>query len=681
VQIGRDGSAKLWASFAILAFAAVAVQIPFLMRGISFNDEGSILAIADGLANGERLYADRSTVLGPLTYELLALLFRLLGPRLLIGRVLSLVSFAASALLCFEILRRTQGRRVAWLGALAVIALKPLAFPLWTIVNYSSIALPLALGSLAALLVHIDSRRLAWLALSGTLASFTILAKQNIGLLAGSVIALAIALQAKRSTGSLAGRVWRPLAAASAGFSVAIGALLLSYDWQGNLGAFAQRAILGSLTAAKAYGIPLPPLCPWAWAPESFGARVFSYLPAAYFNLLWEGRLKAGWILVLMEILVKLAYLLPPTAAVLALGRAFSGRWNLMDPRMAAPFLFGTGAYLSMLYRPDWAHLVNVAPAALLLVGIVWPSFGRIPRGFGIAALALWLAGSVLTFWAVLRAYDTRVSTPVGTLVGASSRAAELRSVMAWVSEQPRTERVLFLRGKPLYYFLSGRQIPIRFDLLMPGLVKVSDDREIAHNLSQIDTVVYQLRETPLIPLPIGAYAPRTAQVLARYFRLERRISDDALLLRHRSEPAEPRAGVRDLWRESASSGAGSPIARYRWLFFDVLTAREAGGCLHFDHIARSGEALTVTPLLRPDLWGRGIEAELLIRIWASKARGAPVRRIVQKTTGGFQPLQIGLEPVGGLPLQIELCTDPREDRPTGFGNPRITRVREASAP
>ncbi len=73
---------------AALALVAILVQIPFLERGISFYDEGSILAIADGLRSGETLYHDRVTTIAPLTFELMGALFGLFGPSFLVGRLL-----------------------------------------------------------------------------------------------------------------------------------------------------------------------------------------------------------------------------------------------------------------------------------------------------------------------------------------------------------------------------------------------------------------------------------------------------------------------------------------------------------------------------------------------------------------------------------------------------------------
>ena len=41
-----------WPAFGALALVSLAIQLPFLRRGLSIHDEGSILAIAEALSRG-----------------------------------------------------------------------------------------------------------------------------------------------------------------------------------------------------------------------------------------------------------------------------------------------------------------------------------------------------------------------------------------------------------------------------------------------------------------------------------------------------------------------------------------------------------------------------------------------------------------------------------------------------
>ena len=166
---------------AALALVAILVQIPFLERGISFYDEGSILAIADGLRSGETLYHDRVTTIAPLTFELMGALFGLFGPSFLVGRLLLALVFALCAVLVHQILREFVSARWALCGALSFLVLKWVAFPYWTEVNYAQLAMLFVLASVWMLLRFLPAHSLAWLAAAGFCVGLTLVTKQNIG--------------------------------------------------------------------------------------------------------------------------------------------------------------------------------------------------------------------------------------------------------------------------------------------------------------------------------------------------------------------------------------------------------------------------------------------------------------------------------------------------------------------
>ena len=113
----ETGAPMIW-----LALILVTLQLPFLGRGVSFYDEGSILAIAEGLSHGDALYRDRVTNMGPLVYEMMGLLMRLFGPDILLGRVLQGFVFIGCGLAIYQILRDLGSARAAWLGTFAWFA-------------------------------------------------------------------------------------------------------------------------------------------------------------------------------------------------------------------------------------------------------------------------------------------------------------------------------------------------------------------------------------------------------------------------------------------------------------------------------------------------------------------------------------------------------------------------------
>jgi 4-amino-4-deoxy-L-arabinose transferase-like glycosyltransferase len=665
---------------AVLALASVAVQLPFLDRGLSLLDEGSILAIADGLARGEVLYLDRVTPLAPLTYELLGALFRVFGTHLLVARVLELAVFSASALFTFGILRRVLDARAAWLGGLAFLALKPLGFPLWTIVNYSQLAMLACLGSLFATVRFFEARRPRWLLAAGLGIGLAAAAKQNLGALVAALVAAGLALDAGpapralavRASGLLAGAL--PVAAGLAGLLAA----------RGSLGAFLERAVLGPLSLAPPYrlGPPLPDL--WSLRPEEMGPRLFAYFPSPVFGVILERRLPLASqpFALAIELFVEAVYYLP------LLGFALGLSATLRAPRGArAPagclVGFGALAWASMLYRADWTHLMNVYPAVILAASAALAGGGARPRWLrraGAGCLGLWLAAGLGLGALVIATHGERVETPRGRLRGLPASAAETRAVLEWAAGRPRAERVAFVRAEPLHAFLAQRPLPLRFDLLLPGIVGPEDDAEIARALGGVDRVVYNRRTLPTVPSPLPEYAPRASRRLARGFRLERRLGRDSLVLARRPEAGERTSG--DLWERLARSpaaGSSDGVEPRSWLFYRVLALRATAGsarCFELPHEPRTGEALVATPLVDPERWEVGagrVRFEL-------EAGARQVAVEVPASDPTLEELRLPLDPGsagGGLRFCASLPgAPPGAALQVGWGEPRVVATR-----
>ena len=117
--MGSDRAAIGW-----IGAGTLIVQLPFLNRGISLLDEGSLLAIARSLSDGEVLYRDRYTFVGPLAYEAMRLLIDGFGPGLLVGRIAQAFVFSFTAIVVYLVLREFAGVRWASLGTIACVPLK-----------------------------------------------------------------------------------------------------------------------------------------------------------------------------------------------------------------------------------------------------------------------------------------------------------------------------------------------------------------------------------------------------------------------------------------------------------------------------------------------------------------------------------------------------------------------------
>ncbi len=704
-----------------LFLVSLALQVPFLDRGISHLDEGSILAIAERLRHGEVLYRDRSTFVAPLTYELLRLLFDVFGPSFLVARILQALVFSGCVVLVYALLRAVAGGRAAAAGAIAMLALKSWAFPAWTMLNYSQVAMLLCLTTVWAVSRFLDRRRAGWLALAAVALGVTVLAKQNLGVLLGFTVAATVAADAWYDGAPLSALLLRWSALGLAALPIAVAAV--AYAAQGALGDLVAHTILRVPAVAAQYGIPLPVAVVWSADRGAFMAASFPYFPPPLFHVGWQehwdiARFPAS---VAIELAVKGAYFVPLFAilwCVVAARRGFRRRsdrtaWS----RLVLITTFAAVAYASMLYRADWIHLMNVYPPLLIACVVAFrgaapPSRRRVLAG--VAVLALWVALgvllAVLTFWL----YRAPLETPRGRLLVPRYEADDTARVLDYAARVPPGVRLAFMRHEPLYYFLTGREIPIEVDLVLPGYVGPDDDERIAAELARVDEVVFSPKFLPTVAAPLTAYAPRTASVLANDFRIADVLGPGAVVLRRRAVPvARGAVVVVDLWDrfeelrpevrvgervDAVPAASQSEVAPVTWLVLRVVRTivvkHEAATCFALRHTVGAREEIVTTPLADPALW-RGTERDLMpgtadtdvhrarfdIAV-TSGARTATVFSEERPLASPGEPIEVPLEGFTGQTVDVRFCAAAAPAGgagptrvPVGWAEPRIVRV------
>jgi 4-amino-4-deoxy-L-arabinose transferase-like glycosyltransferase len=686
----------------LLGVGTLIFQLPFLNRGVSVLDEGSILAIADGLRHGEVLYRDRVTPVAPLTYELMRGLMSLFGPTLLVGRLLLALVFTLCTLLIYAILRKVTNARWALSGALAFLVVKPLAFPFWTIVNYSQIAMLFWLLTALAFLLFLPSNRLLWLVVAGVGVGLTSTTKQNLGVLLGIIVGACIFLDAWRNREL--GAVPVRCAALAGGVFVPLLVMVVDLLATGTLDDFLNRAVFGLADLAGPYLIPLP----WAFAFLNSKAALFAYLPSPLLWLGWEGYVSFGsprvWPLVVLAI--ELVYFLPLSLTTLGLWEVWRSRRRTEDAewsRLLFVCAFGAAAYFSMLYRADWTHLMNIQPPLLIVCVTVLHRICRrvnwgkpLARGLSI----LWLTGGLLAAVAVFIVYVNHVVTPRGPLLVPSWEADSLTAVLRHVERQPRQERILFLCMEPLYYFLTDRRVPNQFDLVAPGYFRQHDDERIAESLSSVDQVIFNPQPFPTLPMALGDYAPRTAMTLAETFQAAELLSPTACLLRPAGGSSDTKATKVDLWDELGSpdqsfQGRWPPdwqtdFERVRWMVYRVVAQKHARPkreyCFEHSLSVGTDDSLQAIPIFHPETWASafnpGVQAAEF-RIQAIEDGGRTVELYAGRAVPAIprQPLRVPLDRFRGRRIRVRFCTeldasdDLRSDHPlVGWAEPRVVQ-------
>ncbi len=689
-----------------LFVATCLFQLAFLDRGASLYDEGSIIAIGDNLANGKVLYRDMITFVAPFTYELMGVLYRIFGAHLLVGRLFLIVAFATITVLVHRIFLKLLPPGAALLGALAIWPIKPLGFPVWSILNYSQVALLFKVASLWAAANWLWSHRRGWLVATGLLVGLAITAKQDFGAYVALGITAAVvfdwAIRPPRRLAALA----TTLISLGLIATIPIG-VAFSYYWSLGIGAeFVDRTVLDLIGVRADYSVPFPGLRPWSERPDDLFMIVFAYFPAVFIELAWGGVMNVydRAQLVPLEVSVKAAYYLPGLAMAWLTVAACWNRNKLAPAERSTLVLIAAVAMVAymLIFRADWVHLMNLYSIVVLPVAVAlarWGANGRVWRR--IPAMLVWVAwlgfGAVTTY-AICTVFTAPVYTPRGRILDVPRKSADLQRVLDYLDALPADERVLFMPHNPLFYFLTGRPIEAPNDLVMPGLVADSeDDRNLAAAVERADVVVYNPKIFPTAPAPLYAYAPRTAQVLGLRFRGERELSDAAIVLRKiRGHPAPL---VVDFWSEAPGgeieparqtyiwsdemAASAPPTVRDHWMVYRVVSMRvpepEVERCFARRHCVRAGETLRAMPATHPEGWGLPTGKKVAFRISIAGEGGTETAFSGARASNRVpSTVDIPLDRFAGECVEIRFCAAALEQGVArglaGWAEPRVER-------
>jgi hypothetical protein len=484
---------------AVLLFAGAALLSGVTMlNGIQPNDEGLMLAAASRIAEGQVPYSDFWWFYPPGQPYLLAVLWELFGPSLLPWRIVRVLCDAGVAVFAYALaVRGGASPRLAlatWLAAALAMAYPsgPHPFP---------VVLVLAL---AALLLF-EERPLPAGALVGIAAAWRIEFAAYLGL--GIVIAYAVRIEG---------------------------------DGRGlDAAAFARVAGGFTATALATALLLFAPVVAAAGLPDSWDLLVrypvedFSDYQSLPFPLDYDGPLNTGSLggflsdsaENLLLFYLPLALVVGLAGALLALALRFRReRW----PQVAtAVFALGTAHYL--LTRPDLFHAAPLAVMVAVLAAwaiagrregeparaVGRPSARRLARLAGIALAAVGLAYAIVEGldrrWLELRTdyAELRLPPADGVRVREATRGPLERAVHH-VRERVPPGRPIYVAtrrsdlvtsGHPLFYVLSERHNPTRYDIQAPGVVTTAPvQREIVRDLRRTRT-----------PLVVRWTAPLTA--------------------------------------------------------------------------------------------------------------------------------------------------------------------------
>jgi len=463
---------------------------PLATRGLTMADEGYLLLQSLDLANGKVLYRDMDAFVTPGMWFLLAGLFKLTEPSVVVSRIPVVIAYLALIALSYRIPARVGGL-YAGLSSVAIMMMCTVwAFPAWTFAFYSPFSVVFALAGLERLLAYRASSMVRDLVLTGLLVGLSILFKQNYGVFAlvGTLLALVVLRMedGQPGVGSLRGAVvdgcWLGVGVASIALPTVV-----YLGVHGALGDAYQSLVVHPLEFAGKHNIAyldLGALFSSGFMTDQFEIMTYAAQPV-YRTPLLGGYADS---LRLVERLHVLLYWFPPLIFVmgctLALTRPTDLRVSeaselsktnddasrfhggLLSVLLVCFFLF-----LGVFPRADFNHLINVYQAVVIAgvssfsVLLGGRSMGSSVRKMVYVSLAVVLsvffALSVYWYSALIRTMNTEVGGSRGGVKVSPPEASSLNQVLRDLESLSDPEDALLtVPDIAMLNFLSKRPMP-----------------------------------------------------------------------------------------------------------------------------------------------------------------------------------------------------------------------------
>jgi hypothetical protein len=551
-----------------LATTATVLLLGFVLcrRGIVLGDEGYLLLQSYDLLHGKVLYRDLDAFVAPGVWFLLASLFAIVKPSVLVSRGLALACYFATALVIYRIVKRISGDRYAIAAALAYCVFSIWAFPAWTFSFYSPYSSLFALCALESLLTWADRGRRVDLLGAGIAVGLTMLFKQNYGAFAALAVALGVfAISVDRSRGFAQGLGHTILAGLwiVAGTLAALLPAVGYFAYHGALpDAFHALAVAPFTEFATRHAIQYLPLRELWSNTLLVGANRLMYGAYPLSNdtgyLTTVGPLHRD----LLARLHVLAYWLPPlamaAAAVLALRKRDGGT---RDTRVLCVAAMAAGIFLGVFPRADYTHLMHVYQPIIPLAAIVTERLSaraRKTRPFLAAAFPAGAATVLLLYayvaagWCtdLMRTHSARVVTQRGGVILPPLQADMLNyEVGALDTLTAPGEPVLTLPALSMLNFLADRPVPGKYYNLYGVHIAHDQGQGVvdAAESQRVNWVVAHYYNFFSDAGAMSTFAPRLIDYVRSTFRFERSIGTDTHMFMKRRPTPLPAATPLDL--------------------------------------------------------------------------------------------------------------------------------------
>ncbi len=531
----------------IILLSSVAIQVPLHNRAVVFFDEGIIFNISEAIANGAVLFKDKPSYVFPGIFYFLALLYKIFGVTYLISRYVMVIVFSLAALFVFLISRHLMTEWIAFLTALAFVAHRVWAFPIWNMIGYAPVCMLFLSLSLLLLMRFIERPRWPLSFFAGMCVAAATMFKQDYGAFAGAGIFLFLFLspvfrsKTEHENDMHSGRVQSLAAYIFGGLLVSIP--VFAYFWRKQaLGYFINNAIIIPLNIETTRETTkLIPLFPLLGQDEYVRTHLFEYVPPVVFELMsskgFVGDLfrhvyaETPIVDIALKTVHNLPYLTLLTVAGIVLNRSLRDKCVSRTRNKITLVLVAAASITLTQHRPfDFAHLMQMFMPVFLLLGFAVDALRESIRSGkkifyavfgGLAGLmSTYLIVSVLAAAFLSKVYSAELDLPRGGIYMKPEERNTWSHAIHYIREHTEEkEPILVLPYHSLFYFLAERPNPTRFEIRWPvkPFPEIDEEMNDALESNRIRYVVYSPTALPGIGV-FEEFAPDLAQyVMSRY--------------------------------------------------------------------------------------------------------------------------------------------------------------------
>lgn len=494
-----------------VAWGVIGSIVCFAMMPLepSLLEEGLILEIAQRLVRGDRLYQDVVAFTGPLPFQGLALLFRVFGEEILVGRTAVALLQGGACASVFAIARSARRDGLEHVAA-ALMACGPIVLlPLLSIYFYTTLAVSIGTIATGVSLRGLDDRR--WAFAGGVLVAACALCKQTIGVVLAGGLLVCLLLLAPRATR------WRSIAAWVGGGVLVAAVTLAGFAATGGVGALVYSLVELPLSFQTTYESPMMNFWPpGVFSEDIIDHRVF-YLPYFYsvFYDVWE---RPSWLFTLMT----QGFYALPFLAIVATGlrRARGALPAAVWLHLVVVLAVGS----NLFPRADWGHLLAALPAAAVQIVLVLPGlpassetrrpFLAVPLG----ALAISSLGLGVAYYLISDPPKLGPRVPLRSL-NPGLRGDSVPDAVRYLREHTSPGDPIFVaRAEPLIYFATDTRNPTPYGGVIPGMAE-EQQRVIGGILDDVRYVVMSDVDQPIFTW-YSEELPQVQKALERFFRI-----------------------------------------------------------------------------------------------------------------------------------------------------------------